>query len=81
MPETINNETQLASASSPTLLCHLNCLSHSFVEPNDPITLPLYSFSPQSYWNQLMEEEDPEVMLEMLARLGQNLIRTHELEK
>ncbi|XP_012259833.1 diuretic hormone class 2 [Athalia rosae] len=36
-------------------------------------------YSAQSYWNQL-EEEDPEVMLEMLARLGQNLIRTHELE-
>ncbi|XP_046417089.1 diuretic hormone class 2 [Neodiprion virginianus] len=36
-------------------------------------------YTPSNYYNQL-EEEDPEVMLEMLARLGQSLIRTHELE-
>ncbi|XP_015588149.1 diuretic hormone class 2 [Cephus cinctus] len=36
-------------------------------------------YTPQSYWNQL-EDEDPEMMLEMLARLGQSIIRTHELE-
>lgn len=36
-------------------------------------------YTPQSYWNQL-EEEDPEVVLEVLTRLGQSLIRTHELE-
>ncbi|XP_012276020.1 diuretic hormone class 2 [Orussus abietinus] len=36
-------------------------------------------YTPQSYWNQL-DEDDPEVMLEMLARIGQNYIRTHDLE-
>ncbi|KAI4502386.1 hypothetical protein M0802_002298 [Mischocyttarus mexicanus] len=36
-------------------------------------------FSQQNYWNQL-EEDDPEALLDMLARLRHSIMRNQELE-